>query len=163
MYYLTSVRDEGDGFARQAWVYSSELCWFWSICNIDNILLNAKFSPLVKKTTVYKISYIKTEIMFCCTVWLAKYTIEIVGLGGLGVTCSPRNQRFAGSNPAEVDGFFQDVRILSTSPPGGTLSWGSRVWDFRLVKESQAWKNRPLNKSNRHIHVLVIPKFGEAQ
>ena len=50
-----------------------------------------------------------------------------VGLGGLGVTCSPRDPRFAGSNPAEVDGFFQDVKILSTSPPGGTLSWGSQV------------------------------------
>ena len=26
-----------------------------------------------------------------------------VGLGGLGVTCSPRDTRFAGSNPAEVN------------------------------------------------------------
>ena len=50
-----------------------------------------------------------------------------VSLGGLGVTCSPRNPRFAGSNPAEVDGFFEDIKILSTSPPGVTLSWGSRV------------------------------------
>ena len=33
-----------------------------------------------------------------------------VGLGGLGVTCSPRYPRFAGSNPAEVNGFFQDVK-----------------------------------------------------
>ena len=39
-----------------------------------------------------------------------------VGLGGLG------DPRFAGSNPAEVDGFFQDVKILRTSPPGRTLS-----------------------------------------
>ena len=45
-----------------------------------------------------------------------------VGLGGLGVTCSPRDPRFAGSNPTEVDGLFQDVKILSISPPGGTLS-----------------------------------------
>ena len=43
-----------------------------------------------------------------------------VGLGGLGVTFSPRDPRFAGSYPAEVDGFFLDVKILSTSPPGGT-------------------------------------------
>ena len=43
-----------------------------------------------------------------------------IGLGGLGVTCSPRDPRFAGSNPTEVDGFFQDVKILNTSPPGGT-------------------------------------------
>ena len=43
-----------------------------------------------------------------------------VGLGDLGVTCAPQDPRFAGSNPAKVDGFFQDVKILSTSPPGGT-------------------------------------------
>jgi hypothetical protein len=36
--------------------------------------------------------------------------------------CSPRDPRFAGS--AEVDEFFQDVKILSTSPPGGILNWG---------------------------------------
>ena len=42
----------------------------------------------------------------------------------------------------------------------GTLSWGSRVWDFRVVKEPHAWKNRLWAKLNRHIHVL-IPKFGE--
>ena len=29
-----------------------------------------------------------------------------VGLGCLEVTCSPRDPGFAGSNPAEVDGFF---------------------------------------------------------
>ena len=52
---------------------------------------------------------------------------KIVGHGGLGVTCSPRDPMFAGSNPTEVDGFSQDVKILSTSPPGGTLSCGSRV------------------------------------
>ena len=50
-----------------------------------------------------------------------------VGLGGLGVTYSPRDPRFAGSNPAEVDWFFQDVKIPNTSLPGGTLSWGSRL------------------------------------
>ena len=33
-----------------------------------------------------------------------------VGLGDLGVTCSPRDSRFASSNTVEVDGFFQDVR-----------------------------------------------------
>ena len=57
---------------------------------------------------------------------LHKHSIMSVGVGldGLGVTCS---QRFAGYNPAEVNGCFQNVKILSTSPPGGTLSWGSRV------------------------------------
>ena len=39
-----------------------------------------------------------------------------VGLGGLGVTWSPRDPRFADSNPAEVDGFFQDVKIQAGGP-----------------------------------------------
>ena len=30
-----------------------------------------------------------------------------VGLGGLGVPCSPRDPKFVGSNPAEDDGFFR--------------------------------------------------------
>ena len=48
---------------------------------------------------------------------------NMVGLGGLRVTCSPRDPRFAGSNLAEVNELFQDVKILSTSLAGGTLSW----------------------------------------
>ena len=32
---------------------------------------------------------------------------NIVGLGGLGVPCSSRDPRFAGSNPTDVDGFFR--------------------------------------------------------
>ena len=74
----------------------------------------------------------------------------IVGLGGLEVMCSPRDQRFAGSNPAEVDGFFQDLKILSTSPPGGTVSWGSRKnsahkysgRDFKLAVPSLRFQAR---------------------
>ena len=69
--------------------------------------------------------------------------LMILGLGGLWVTCSLRDPRFAGSNPPEVGWSIQDIKILSTSPPGGTLSWGFRVWDFGLVKEPQARLNRP--------------------
>ena len=50
-----------------------------------------------------------------------------VDLGGFRVTGSPRDPRFAVLNPVEVDGFFQDVKILSIRSPGGTLSWGYRV------------------------------------
>ena len=32
--------------------------------------------------------------------------LQLISLGGLGVTCLPRDPRFAGSNSAEVDGFF---------------------------------------------------------
>ena len=41
--------------------------------------------------------------------------------------CSTRDTRFAGSNPAEVDGIFQDIHALITSPLGGTLNRGGRV------------------------------------
>ena len=46
-------------------------------------------------------------------------------IGGLDVTCDPRDLKLASSNPTEVDGFFQNVKILSTNPPGGTLSRAS--------------------------------------
>ena len=68
------------------------------------------------------------------------------GLSGLGVTCSPRDPRFAGSNPAEVDGFFEDVKILGTSPPGETLSWGSRVWNLKRSQcIGQQWPSLQYN------------------
>ena len=59
--------------------------------------------------------------------WLILLFGMLVGLGGLGVTCLPRDPWFMGSNPAEVNGFFQDIKILSSNPPGGTLCWVSRV------------------------------------
>ena len=51
-------------------------------------------------------------------IWLFSFYKIYIGLGGHGVTCSPRDPRIVGSNPAEVDGFFKDVKILSTSPLG---------------------------------------------
>ena len=53
-----------------------------------------------------------------------------VGLGGLGVTCLPRDPRFAGSNPAEVDGFL-GCKNLERKSSGR---------DLKLVKKLQAWK-----------------------
>ena len=41
---------------------------------------------------------------------LDRETIDLVGLGGLGVMCSLPDPRFTGLNPAEVDEFFQDVK-----------------------------------------------------
>ena len=38
---------------------------------------------------------------------MGKLTYLLVGLGGLGVTCSPRDPRFVDSNLVEVDGFFR--------------------------------------------------------
>ena len=61
--------------------------------------------------------------------------------GGLGVASS-----FASLNPAEVDGFFQDVKLLATSPPGGTLSGGPESEISGLLKNLKPEKNRPLSK-----------------
>ena len=77
-----------------------------------------KEDPYKKKNPVW--SRFSVEIITCSIG-------DVVVLGGLGVTCSPRDPRFAGPNPAEVEGFSKDVKILSTSPPGGTLCCESRV------------------------------------
>ena len=85
-------------------------------------------------------------------------------LGGLGVMCSSRDPKFAGSNTTKADGFFQDVKIPRRNPPGGTSSWGSGVWDFSLFKEPQAWKNsstsvgfEPANLGSQGEHATPRP------
>ena len=35
---------------------------------------------------------------------------SLVSLGGLRVMCSPRDPRFVGSNPTEVNGFFSGCK-----------------------------------------------------
>ena len=64
----------------------------------------------------------------------------------VGVTCSPRDPRFVGSNPTEVDGFFQDVKILSTSPPGGTYAGGPESEISGSLNNLKPEKNSPLSK-----------------
>ena len=61
-----------------------------------------------------------------------KHTVAMVQQLLQGVLWSRGNvlasrSKVRGFKPTEVDGFFQDVKILSTSPLGGTLGWGSRV------------------------------------
>ena len=50
----------------------------------------------------YKIVKMVREVVMCIF-YLFFIILWIVGLGGLGVTCLPRDPRFAGSNPAEFD------------------------------------------------------------
>ena len=38
-----------------------------------------------------------------------------------------QDTRFTGSDPTGVYGFFQDLKVLSTSPPGRILSRGFQV------------------------------------
>ena len=71
------------------------------------------------------------------------------------VTCSTRGLR--GFKLTQVGGCFQDVKIISTSPPERTSSRGSRVRYFRLFKEHQAWKIGLWAQFNRRILILVIP------
>ena len=96
-------------------------------------------------------------VLYALTQWqMFKLPNILTGsLGGNGLTWSPRS-RFAVSNLAEVDAFFQDVEVLSTSPLGGTLSRGSLVWDFRLVKETQILQICLWAKSILHIHAVAI-------
>jgi hypothetical protein len=44
-----------------------------------------------------------------------------VTLGGLVTACLPLDPRFAGSNPAEDDGFLRVIKIRSTTSFGGEV------------------------------------------
>ena len=89
----------------------------------------------------------------------------------LGVRCMPRVQRFTGSNLAEVEGFFQDVKTLSKSPLGGTLSWvpefeisGSLTPKRRALTLTWSLISPPaaiINTSYGHVQCLTwIPLTG---
>ena len=53
---------------------------------------------------------------------------------------------FAVSNPAEIDGFFQDVKIQNTNPPGRTEAEGPESKISGSLKNLRPEKNRPLSK-----------------
>ena len=72
-----------------------------------------------------------------------KHTVAMVQQLLQGVLWSRGNvlasrSKVRGFKPTEVDGFFQDVKILNIKSFGRDFKLGSRVCDFRLVKESQA-------------------------
>ena len=58
---------------------------------------------------------------------------------------------------------FQEVKILITSPPGGTLNWGGLESEISgSLKNLKPEKIGLWANFNRHIHIL-IPKFEGAQ
>ena len=81
-------------------------------CLVSPETLCWKFSLLIYISVHLKKILYTNEVVY----------LTLVGLGAIGVTCLPRDPRFADSNPAEVDEFFQLLEILSTSPSGWTLS-----------------------------------------
>ena len=62
------------------------------------------------------------------------------------IMCNYARLETQGSWP-EAFGLFQYIKLVSTSLPGRILSYGSRIWYFRIVLEPQSWKNRPLRKT----------------
>ena len=74
-----------------------------------------------------------------------------VGLGDFGVTCSPRDPGFAGSNPTEVDGFFSGRK----NPEHKSSEKDFRSEISGSLKNLKPEKIGLLAKFNRHIHFLV--------
>ena len=121
--------------------------------NRDNLKIgtnsvNSNFSyVIIKKRKCHnRNNNNKNNIFIIIIIIVIVIIIIIFGLGGLGITCSPRDPRFAGSNPAEVNAFFQGVKILNTNPPGGILSWGPESEISGSLKNLKPEKNRPLSK-----------------
>ena len=55
---------------------------------------------------------------------------------GLGVTCSPRDPRFTGSNSAEVDGFFSGSKNPEHKSSGRDFKLGEENGEDKMVRES---------------------------
>jgi hypothetical protein len=61
--------------------------------------------------------------------WIKLHNENVVG--GLVVACLPLDPKFAGSNPAEDDGFLRVIKVRSTTSFGGEVN----IVDLRHVKE----------------------------
>jgi hypothetical protein len=59
----------------------------------------------------------------------------IVALGGLVVACLPLDPRFAGSNPADDDGFLRVIKIHSATSFGGEVKPSVPCHHLQHVKE----------------------------
>jgi hypothetical protein len=57
--------------------------------------------------------------------------VNQAGVGGLEVTCSPRDPRFAGSNTAEVDGFFSGRKNPEHKSSGRDFKLGVPILRFQ--------------------------------
>ena len=83
------------------YLYTSHSLWLIPYVNIFQILNSNRIIEVNLKTVIEReIHYVSQHQ---------------IGLGGLVVTCSPRDPRFACSNPAEVDGFFQSLKSWAQS------------------------------------------------
>jgi hypothetical protein len=65
--------------------------------------------------------------------YILSYTV--VALGGLVVACLPSGSIFAGSNPAEDDGFLRAIKVLSTNFFGWEVKSSVPCKILRHVKE----------------------------
>ena len=99
-------------------IASSAACLLHATCVLCDILSCEQIGKKRRQFYVPFINLVK---------FMEEHQNSICVISGLGVTCSSRDLKFADSNPTEVDGFLQDIKILSTNPPGETLSWGFRV------------------------------------
>jgi hypothetical protein len=62
-------------------------------------------------------------------------------LGGLVVACLPPDPRFAGSNPAEDNGFLRVIKIRSTTSFGGEVKSSVPCRRFTACKRTlRIWK-----------------------
>ena len=76
------------------------------------------------------------------------------GFCGLGVACWPLVPKFAGSNPAEVVGFFRAKKILSTPSSGGELKPSVPCRRFAACKRSLNLRGSP-NLCKIAVHFLA--------
>ena len=97
--------------------------------NVEDLKANSEYSG--NKFLLFRWPFKGTK----CIYILKNRIILSSGFGGLGVACWPLVPKFAGSNPAEADGFLGAKKSSARLPSEGKWSRGSHVVDLRHVKD----------------------------
>ena len=89
-------------------------------------------------------------------------TITRSGFGGLEVAYWPLVPKFAGSNPAEVVGFFRAKKILSMPSFGGEVKPSVPCRRFTACKRSMnaTWKSGISGKIHRPFLAHIVPPLA---
>ena len=99
-------------------------------------------SPMQTSTETAHVKWLGKEAS--PTAWSCPWRVVAPDRWASGHSCRPRwsrgnvlalRSKVCGFKSSWGRWIFQELKILSTSPRRGTWSWGSRVWDLRLVKE----------------------------
>jgi hypothetical protein len=93
-------------------------------------------------------------VWWCDAVWTLRFWAVVLGGVMVIVGCLPLYARFAGSNPAENDGFLRTIKVRSTT------SFGGKVYPWALCRKTLCHVKETYRYEKRYLYVKFNYHFS---